>query len=190
MLNWCKGFSVGLEGNDIHTCVTWMQPYAVVLNQKGPVVQKMFKGVSTELCPWSALPIYNAVVQVIPQDSHNIQNHDISMMMFEDAVEMRKRQEIVQITPFLPPDCSLLMTPPRQPERRSLAPMNVSCWYQFIVIHFQFFLVCVCVCDTLFSSPKEGVYIVKWLDLFFCIFIALLFVHVASQQWIIVNTPV
>ncbi|KAL5466702.1 hypothetical protein EMCRGX_G030850 [Ephydatia muelleri] len=98
----------GLEINDIHTCFTWMQPFALVLNQNGPVAQKMFKG-------------------VIPQDLHNIQNHDISMPMFEDAKEMRKRQEMVQITPFLPPDCSVLMTPPRQPERRSLAPMNVSC---------------------------------------------------------------
>lgn len=96
----------GLELSDIQTCVDWMQHCAIILNQK-PAQQKTFRG-------------------VIPQDAHNIQTHDISISMLDDAVELRRSQEAVRQAQFtLLQDCSVLMTPPRQ-ERRCLAPINYS----------------------------------------------------------------
>ena len=63
-------------------------------------------------------------LQVVPQDVHNIQTHEVTIPMLEDAIELRKHQE-AQMIPSLPVlmDCSVLLTPPRQ-ERRYLAPIN------------------------------------------------------------------
>lgn len=97
----------GLELSDIHVCVNWMQPCSIVLSHKGPIKQRTFSG-------------------VIPQDSHNIQTHEVSISMLDDAVELRRSQESAQSQLSLLQDCSVFMTPPR-PERKCLAPINTTC---------------------------------------------------------------
>ena len=70
--------------------------------------------------------------QVILQDAHNIQTHEVSINMLEEAQDIIKYQEMMAdaggrgikgSSQVVPMDCSALMTPPRQ-ERRCLAPIN------------------------------------------------------------------
>lgn len=93
----------GFELNDVQVCVNWMHPFAIVFSQKGPVTQKAVSG-------------------VVPQDSHNIQTHDISMSMMDDAHEIGQSQELSVCYH----ESSVFMTPPRS-ERRCLAPINTTC---------------------------------------------------------------
>ena len=61
--------------------------------------------------------------QVLPQNAHNIQTHEVTIAMLDEASEMRKYQEIPPSPLPVFMDCSLLMTPPKT-ERKCLAPLN------------------------------------------------------------------
>lgn len=98
----------GLVLEDVSVCVGWMYPFALVISQSGPITQRSFP-------------------RVIPQDAHNIQTHAVTIAMLDDALELRGSQEsfVAHKDPLFPPDCSVIMTPPRQ-DRPCLAPINVS----------------------------------------------------------------
>ncbi|XP_064394881.1 G1/S-specific cyclin-E1-like [Halichondria panicea] len=91
----------GYELSEIRLCVGWMHPFAVVYGHNGTIIQKAFSG-------------------VIPQDTHNIQTHDISISMMDDARELGTTEEYLRMGYY---ESSVFLTPPRS-ERRCLAPIN------------------------------------------------------------------
>lgn len=139
---------LGFELADIQLCVSWLQPFSAVINTQGrPAMLKYFKGVSlmcvfhtwklflhTSSCcviycvgenfQYDTYLFFLSAPQISPQDTHNIQVHDVAIHMLEEVSELRQfqeRQMEASLSPFM--ECSVFLTPPRQ-ERRCLAPLN------------------------------------------------------------------